>query len=68
MIKLKVALLEDEEFLLKDLKRDLEDTGLVEITFYALSAKEFVQKMETHRKHPTNPILFNLKSRTTFAD
>jgi DNA-binding LytR/AlgR family response regulator len=49
MEKLKVAILEDEEFLLKDLKMNLEETGLVDIVFYALSAKDFNQKMEIHK-------------------
>lgn len=50
MTKLKVALLEDEEFLLKDLKSNLESTGLVEVVFYSLTAKGFIEKMEAYSR------------------
>jgi len=46
MNKLKVALLEDDTFLIKDIKLSLEETGLVDIVFYAQSSIEFYQKME----------------------
>lgn len=47
---LKVAILEDSEVLLKDLKEMLEDTGLVEVVAYATSSGEFMDKVE--RTHP----------------
>jgi CheY-like chemotaxis protein len=47
MEKLKIALLEDNFDLLKDFKRELEDTGLVDILFFAQTGSEFIKKMES---------------------
>lgn len=41
MAKLKVAILEDNAHLLKELKTSLEDTGLVEVIAYARDSEDF---------------------------
>lgn len=46
MTKLKIAILEDEPEILKDLKRNLQETGLVEIIAWATSSTELYQKLE----------------------
>lgn len=45
MEKIKVALLEDNELLLNDLKRDLEESGLVTVVEKATSSVEFITKV-----------------------
>lgn len=47
MTKLKVAILEDNPHLLKDLKESLEETALVAVVAYATSAVEFLDKVKT---------------------
>lgn len=42
----KVAILEDNPHLLKDLKRDLEETSLVDVVIWATGSEEFLQKIE----------------------
>jgi len=44
MGKLKVAILEDNQELLKDLKKDIEDTQLAEVVFWATNSKDFLDK------------------------
>lgn len=46
MSKLKLGILEDEDILLKELKRNLEKTGLAEVVVWAESANEFIKKTE----------------------
>jgi DNA-binding LytR/AlgR family response regulator len=45
MSKLKVAILEDNTHLLKDLKESLEETSLVEVVAYATTSSEFLDKV-----------------------
>ena len=45
MAKLKVAILEDNAHLLKELKTNLEDTGLVEVIAYARDSEDFLDKI-----------------------
>lgn len=45
MGKLKVAILEDNKELLKDLKMNLEDTGFVEVLAYSTNSEDFLQKV-----------------------
>lgn len=45
MSKLKVAILEDNPHLLKDLKESLEETTLVEVVAYATTSNEFLDKV-----------------------
>lgn len=47
MTKLKVAILEDNKQLLKDLKQNLEETELVEVVAYATNSDEFLNKVNT---------------------
>jgi len=46
MTKLKVAILEDNKELLKDLKLQLEDTNLVEVVAFSTTSKEFLEKIK----------------------
>jgi len=46
MSKLKVAILEDSPILLKDLKENLEETGLIEVITWATNSEEFLAKAE----------------------
>ncbi len=49
MNKIKVAILEDSERLLNDLKRDLDESGLVEVVVKATNSKELLEKVKvTH--------------------
>lgn len=41
---LKVAILEDDKFILKDLKQKLENTGLVKVVAWATSSDKFIDK------------------------
>lgn len=45
-MKLKVAILEDSKQLLKDLKQNLEETGLVEVVAWATNSDEFLEKVK----------------------
>lgn len=45
MEKLRVAILEDNKELLKDLKQNLEETRLVTVSVWAHNSEEFIQKM-----------------------
>lgn len=45
-MKLKVAILEDNKQLLKDLKQNLEETGLVEVEAWATNSDEFLEKVK----------------------
>ena len=45
MSKLKVAILEDNPHLLKDLKESLEETTMVEVVAYASNSNEFLEKV-----------------------
>lgn len=47
MSKLKVAILEDNKLLLKDLKENLENSGLVEVVAYALDTEELFDKIKS---------------------
>jgi DNA-binding LytR/AlgR family response regulator len=47
MSKLKVALLEDSIHVLKDLKMEMEDTGLVQVVAWATTSTEFLEKVKT---------------------
>lgn len=49
MGKLKVAILEDNKALLKDLKMDLEETNLVEVVVYASNSDDFLKKVSETR-------------------
>lgn len=49
MAKLKVAILEDNAHLLKELKTNLEDTGLVEVIAYARDSEDFLDKIKKGR-------------------
>lgn len=49
MSKLKVAVLEDNKQLLKDLKQNLEDTELVEVVAWATSSEEFFKKISENK-------------------
>ena len=49
MSKLKAALLEDSPTLLKDLKMEVEDTGLVEVVALATRSEDFLEKVRTAR-------------------
>lgn len=49
MGKLKVAILEDNKPLLKDLKANLEGTDLVEVVVFALSSEEFLEKITRYK-------------------
>lgn len=44
-MKLKVAILEDSKLLLKELKQNLEETGLIEVVVWATNSDEFLQKI-----------------------
>jgi DNA-binding LytR/AlgR family response regulator len=46
MSKLRVAILEDDKLLLKNLKSSLEETALVEVVEYASSSSEFIAKVK----------------------
>lgn len=46
MTKLKIALLEDSPLLLKDLKENAEDTGLVDVVAWATNSADFLEKIE----------------------
>jgi two-component SAPR family response regulator len=46
MSKLKVAILDDNKHLLKDLKLSLEETGLVEVIAWSVDSEEFIEKVE----------------------
>jgi FixJ family two-component response regulator len=46
MAKLKIAALEDNRDLLKELKQNLEDTGLVEVIAWARTSEEFLEKVD----------------------
>ena len=48
-MKFKVAILEDSKLLLKDLKQNLEATGLVEVVAWASSSDEFFTKLNDCR-------------------
>jgi len=48
-MKLKVAILEDNKQLLKDLKQNLEETGLVEVVAWATNSEEFIEKVKTSK-------------------
>lgn len=45
MAKLKVALLEDNKALLKDLKEQVENTGLADVIVFATASQEFLDKL-----------------------
>lgn len=45
-MKLKVAILEDNKQLLKDLKQNIEETGLVEVVAWATNSEEFLKKVK----------------------
>jgi len=47
MDKLKVAILEDNKLLLKDLKLNLEETGLVEVVAWATNSDDFLETLRT---------------------
>lgn len=49
MSKLKVAILEDSKLLLKELKNDLDATGLVDVVVWAVEAEEFIEKVKKSR-------------------
>ncbi len=49
MSKLKVAILEDSPYLLKDLKESLEETTLVEVVAYATTSNEFLEKVNNSK-------------------
>jgi CheY-like chemotaxis protein len=49
MAKLKVALLEDNKALLKDLKALVEETDLVEVVAFATSSQEFFEKLHLQK-------------------
>ncbi len=55
MKKLKVAILEDDKELLKDLKRSLEKTELVEVIIWASKSEEFLSKMNENHKAGNPP-------------
>jgi DNA-binding LytR/AlgR family response regulator len=46
MSKLKVAILEDNKLLLKELKQNLEDSGLVEVVAWALDTEDLINKIQ----------------------
>lgn len=46
MSRLKVAILEDSKLLLKDLKTDLESTGLVHVVASSTESEEFIEKVK----------------------
>jgi len=46
MSKLKIAILEDNKLLLKDLKQNLTDSGLVEVVAWAVDTEEFLNKVK----------------------
>ena len=48
MTKLKVAILEDNKLLLKDLKENLEATELVDVVAWASTSEEFMEKVKTN--------------------
>lgn len=48
MSLLKVAILEDSKLLLKELKKDLELTGLVEVIAFASTSEEFLSKVSSN--------------------
>ncbi len=50
MKKLNVALLEDNKYLLKDLKDELELTGLVNVIVWAGNSKELFDKLKTNNQ------------------
>ena len=45
MMKLQVAILEDSRALLKELKENVEATGLVEVVAWATNSEEFIEKV-----------------------
>lgn len=45
MSKLKIAILEDSKLLLKEMKLNLEETGLVRVIVYAQKAEDFIGKV-----------------------
>lgn len=49
MSKLKVAILEDNQMLLKSLEEDLEETQLVDVIVIATNSKEFFEKLKSHK-------------------
>ena len=49
MSKIKIAILEDNKFLLKDLKTDFERTGLVEVVASATNSSEFIGKVNSEK-------------------
>lgn len=49
MSKIKIAILEDNKLLLKDLKKDFEATGLVEVVAGATNSIDFIEKVKTEK-------------------
>jgi len=47
MTKIKVAILEDSKFLLKELKQDLDRTQLVNVVAWALNSNDFLEKIQS---------------------
>jgi chemotaxis response regulator CheB len=45
MMKLRVAILEDSKALLKELKENVEATGLAEVVAWATNSEEFIEKL-----------------------
>ena len=48
-MKLKVAILEDNKLLLKDLKQNLDDTGFVDVVAWATNSEEFLEKVKASK-------------------